>query len=364
MGRQAAYQPRPVTVALMTFIPNFSGYYVERFEILKVCLASLFKHTPGEHDLMVLDNGSCPKVRAYLLELQERGLIRWLILGTENLGYLGGLNLLFQSAPGEFVAYSDDDVYFHPGWLEAAMAIHRTFPRLAYVTGCPARHNFGEYSTATLALPAKFPGIVSTVPGEWQGRWDEHYALSIGASSDYAIKHGGKQVPLFEAGGTRAWAVATHLQFVASRTALRAILPFPRTQNAMASSKTDPLANMPMAFDKRLDELGFARLTTEQPSTEHLGNTVTEHLRELVRRHGLEVAGIRQGGGTLPGGATTAPGLLGKGLLKVLNLPRMMDFIGWLQDRTFALAIWKQAQDRRKVSLRTAAHDLDKNQTD
>lgn len=354
-GRTAAYCPRDVTAAMLTFVPTNSGYFAERFETLKLSLASLVAHTEGEYDLMVLDNGSHQDVRNYLLDLHRRELITWLILSERNLGVLGGLSVLLQAAPGTYVAYSDDDVFFHPGWLEAALQIHDRFPSVAYVSGCPAHHNVDSYNASTLDLPTRFP-VVQCVSGAWKEDWDRRYAASIGASVDYIEKNREKRVPLFEAGGVRAWAVSTHFQFVARRSALAGVLPLPRTRNAMASSLSDLSANLPAVFDGRLDDQGFARLTTEVPFTEHLGNHTTEHMRSLAERYNLA---LNQESASKPFARTLErePGLLGWLGLKVLNLPGAGELVSWVHDRTFALQVWKQAQDRRKVAMRARSDD-------
>ena len=65
-GVNKAYVPKRITVAVLTYIPNFEGYYQMRFETLKISIASLIKNTEGEFDLLIFDNGSCPEVIEYI----------------------------------------------------------------------------------------------------------------------------------------------------------------------------------------------------------------------------------------------------------------------------------------------------------
>ena len=55
----------------------------------------------------------------YLISLNRAGKIDHLMLSKHNMGKLNALYRIMQSAPGEIIAYTDDDVFFLPGWLEA-----------------------------------------------------------------------------------------------------------------------------------------------------------------------------------------------------------------------------------------------------
>jgi glycosyltransferase involved in cell wall biosynthesis len=135
VGRSPAAQkineelPAEVTVCVLVCIPNQVGYYKHRFEVLKCCLESIVKHTPRDSfELLVFDNGSCAEVRNYLQQLHEQGTITYLLLSSRNLGKVNAFKAIFGSAPGQIVAYSDDDVFFYPGWLDAHLEILRAFP--------------------------------------------------------------------------------------------------------------------------------------------------------------------------------------------------------------------------------------------
>ena len=133
-------QPEKVTVAIITYIPFLEGYYAESLEILKVCLNSIWEHTDLPYDLMVFDNASCPEVRSYLLDAQEQGRIQYLVLSEKNIGKAGAWNFIFASAPGEWIAYSDGDIYFYPGWLTLQLGAINGLPKVGMVTGMPVRN--------------------------------------------------------------------------------------------------------------------------------------------------------------------------------------------------------------------------------
>jgi hypothetical protein len=124
-GKVIQERPAQVTVALVTYIPNQVGYFEGRLDVLKLVLASLAAHTLLPHDLMIFDNGSCAEVVAYLRSQHEAGSVDYLILSRRNIGKIDALRLLFQAAPGEIIAYSDDDILFYPGWLGASLEVLR-----------------------------------------------------------------------------------------------------------------------------------------------------------------------------------------------------------------------------------------------
>ena len=64
-----------------------------------------------------------------LFELQHQGDIQWLILSRENLGKTGAQNWIFSAMPNEWIAYTDSDVLFRKGWLEASREIIRALSR-------------------------------------------------------------------------------------------------------------------------------------------------------------------------------------------------------------------------------------------
>jgi GT2 family glycosyltransferase len=141
--------PQEITIQMVTFVPFLSGYFEQSLDVLKVSLESLWQNTRLPYDLMIFDNGSCPEVRDYLLELHRKNKIQFLYLSDKNVGLPGGWNALFASAPGKIIAYSDSDVYFYPGWLEACLNLLDTYPNVGMVTGIPLR-NPKQYNSRTI----------------------------------------------------------------------------------------------------------------------------------------------------------------------------------------------------------------------
>ena len=75
-GKVSDYRPKRVTVAVLTYIPDLSGYFEQRLEVLKLVFASLRLHTTPPYDLIVFDNGSCQAAVDFLRQLRDAGQVQ------------------------------------------------------------------------------------------------------------------------------------------------------------------------------------------------------------------------------------------------------------------------------------------------
>ena len=126
-------KPQRITVAILNYIPMLSGFYANMLKVLQACLGSIWANTDLPYDLMVFDNGSCKEVTDYLVQMQREGKIQYLILSEKNLGKGGAWNLMLDGAPGEIIAYSDNDCYFYPGWLSNSLKVLKPIPTWAWL---------------------------------------------------------------------------------------------------------------------------------------------------------------------------------------------------------------------------------------
>ena len=269
-GKASAYRPARVTAAVLVHIPHFSGYFEGRFPVLIACLTSLVENTAVPLDLLVFDNGSCTEVQEYLRELQGRGVIQLLFRSARNLGKAGALRLIFGAAPGELVAYCDDDFYFFPGWLEAQLEILDTFPKVGMVSGyaipslfAPQRISaaleFGRSQGAELKA-GKF------IPEEWISDW----ALSTGRRAIQEIEAATAiEEFVIEYKGLFAFAAANHDQFLAPKEAIQRCLP-PQWSGKLMGGMLE--------LDEAVNRAGYLRLSTRLRTAQHLGNRLREEL--------------------------------------------------------------------------------------
>jgi glycosyltransferase involved in cell wall biosynthesis len=289
-GKVIQERPAQVTVALVTYIPNQVGYFEGRLDVLKLVLASLAAHTLLPHDLMIFDNGSCAEVVAYLRSQHEAGSVDYLILSRRNIGKIDALRLLFQAAPGEIIAYSDDDILFYPGWLGASLEVLRLFPRVGMVSGVAVRDAARHASSSLERLVEEgVPGLVVSrqrcIPDAWEIDW----ALSTGRDPQAHLQSTADQLDLVlrmekhESSNDvsrycEAIGSANHFQFVTPRAVILGALPTHWTGKLMGSM---------LELDQAVDDLGYLRLSTAERYTRHLGNALSPEVLREARQLGL-----------------------------------------------------------------------------
>jgi len=256
-------KPEQITVAVLNYIPFVSGFFAEMPEVLKACLTSL-RNDPGlPFDLMVFDNGSCEEVQEYLLDEQAAGRIQYLILSEKNLGKGGAWNVIFGAAPGEILAYADNDVYFYPGWLKRSVEILETYPKVGMVTARPFRTKPDLY-TATLEWAGSMPEVRHET-GQFIS-WESfrEFAMSIekteaearalyDSSSDERVTYR----------GVTAHVGASHWQFTTHKSTMQQFLPFDMDK---------PMGQV-RQLDERVNAAGYLRLMVSDPLAMNMSNT-------------------------------------------------------------------------------------------
>jgi len=276
-GQQTSYKPSRLTLAMLTYLPNQAGYFAERLAVTRLSLESLIAHTPQPYDLVVFDNGSCPELVRYLCQLRNEGRINYLILSSKNIGKISALQIIFQTAPGEMVAYSDDDIFFLPGWLEAHFSIMNTYPRVGLVTGFYIRSHL-RYATQSIEAFTQHPGAQvkrgMLIPREVE----QHYIDNMGRTwESYQEEVAGLEDIQFSYQGVDSLASAGHHQFVTSRQLMLDVLP----------GWDSNLMGKMIDLENAVDRLGYLRLSTALPVTRLLGNVISEENAAEAKRLGL-----------------------------------------------------------------------------
>lgn len=263
----AAY-PNSISVGVLNFIPQLGGYYSGQLDSLKLCLASLGANSELPFELLVVDNGSCIEVTEYLTCALRTGRIDSLILNRRNLGKMNAQMQLLHAASGDLVFYSDGDIFYRPGWMEAHLDVLKAFPEAGLVGGIPL-HNLADFHTArTRAWVDEHQSELVLEKGNLiPENWTRDFFHSIGTKyneEDWALCQDWRVVR----GECTAFVGASHMQFLTSRKAIDAI-PRRRFQFALEPSETAHLDNC-------IEEAGFLRLSVPQPVVYHIGNAITE----------------------------------------------------------------------------------------
>ena len=265
-----------VTVTTIVYIPTLSGYWQNSLEILKIFFDSLYQNTNQPFDLMVLDNGSCEEVQAYLLELKGKGKIQILTFSTQNLRKLGALNFLLSTAPGEFIAYADSDVLFLPGWLEGSLRILSTFPEAGKVTSLPI---VGGDSTLlpTYKIAMNDPTITIKTGELIPDTFIDAHRLSLGQTKEsYLLRMKNRKDVVLSRYGVDALLSGSDFQFTISRKAVDSVLPLIIED---PEEYYDPIYSP--ILEKKLSNAGFWQLCTPGYFVHHIGNQIPDLQKEL-----------------------------------------------------------------------------------
>jgi len=315
--QKSEYRPAPVTVACVVHIPALVGYHTHRLDILKLCLASILQHTPRPFDLMVLDNGSCAEVGEYLKALHAQGLIKFLISVDENIGKMGAFQILFRAAPGEIIAYSDDDVFHYPGWLEGHLEILNTYPNVGLVSGFPALAGIDHRVTSTLAFAQESPEVFEEEGNLVPEAWQREFALSTGRDPEAWVARSQEvRQKRLTYRGVKAYVTAAHYQFVTRKEIILEALP---------EEWTGKLMREMWLIDETIDRLGYLRLSTAERTVSHMGNLLDGRWLGEAEKLGIEIST-----------RVTLPSSGRRGLRRLLmRLPGVRWFLQGLYNRLF-----------------------------
>lgn len=279
-GKKSSYQPARVTVVVLTYIPNQIGYFKDRLEVTRTCLNSVVANTSSSYDLLVFDNGSCAEAVDMLRKMRDQGKIDFLILSAQNIGKIGALKVIFQAAPGEIIAYSDDDVFYLPGWLERHLEVIDTYPNVGAVTGMYIKPHMKEGISSTLRFSTRKD--VETEKGNLvDPTLEQHYMDQTGRTLErYKEEIRGLDDVRMTYKGIQTFASAGHYQMTIPKSFILKALPGKWTGNLMGEMRD---------LDIAIDKLGMLRLCTTPPTIRLLGNQIDEKSAEVLRTYCVEV---------------------------------------------------------------------------
>jgi len=261
-----------VVAAVITHLPNQSGYHKERLAIVKACLNSMRENARMECAMMVWDNGSCDELKDWLVK-QYRPTS--LVL-SPNIGKGSARTGILRMFPeNTIVGISDDDMLFYPGWLDEQVKLIKHFPNVGAVTGYPCRKMM-KNNTSTLKWADENACVITkgrSIPDEWE----TDYAVSVEYDPQEWLDFTKEDLDtLIEYQGVKAYATAHHCQavYVAGRVA-------PMTSwDSMASAADGP-------WDEAIDQAGMLRLATVDRLCRHMGNSIDPKLKAELENKGL-----------------------------------------------------------------------------
>lgn len=232
-----------------------------------------------------------------------------MILSEHNIGKFEAWNILFQAAPGEIISYTDSDVYFLPGWLEASLKILSTFPEAGMITAQPIPGNLSR-DRLTLEEVQKDSSISIKEGKEIipQRYVDAHRKSLGGAKEAYAHRIKDRRDVLVSRGAVSAYVSASHFQFTTTKKVV---------QTLVSKKPTAPLGGDRVG----VEEAGYRRLSTTEYLVHHMGNKVPPLQDEL---EWLQIEPI------IPRGALKQKSLRRNRLLQSSFVRRILKFLNAL----------------------------------
>lgn len=100
--------PQMTSIVILTF---------NQLEYTKKCVKSLHKHTPEDHEIIFVDNGSTDGTVKWLKSQLRENKNYKLIENKQNLGFAKGCNQGMEASRGEFILLLNNDVVVAEGWL-------------------------------------------------------------------------------------------------------------------------------------------------------------------------------------------------------------------------------------------------------
>ena len=255
-------KPQRVTVAVLNYIPFLSGFYAQTLDVLKTCLGSLWENTDLPYDLLVFDNGSCQEAIDFLTGAQDEGKIQYLILSEKNMGKGGAWNIMLDAAPGEIIAYTDNDAFFYKNWLSKSLAVLETFPNVGMVTSRPFRTP-PEFYTAGLDWAGR-TAEVTLEHGQFIP-WEEFKAfdMSLGTpEEEVRQRYDATEDVRVTYQGLTAQLGGSHWQFLGYKSVIQQFLPF---------SMDRPMGQV-RQLDQRMNEAGYLRLMPVEFLAQNMSN--------------------------------------------------------------------------------------------
>lgn len=256
-------KPQRVTAAVLNHIPFLDGFYADMLQVLDLSLTSLRENAGMDFDLLVYDNGSCSEARAYLQSEFEKGRIQTLILSDRNMGKGGAWNVMLQAAPGEIIAYADNDVLYHEGWLRESVKVLDTYPKVGMLTSRPY-HSIPDLYSACLDWAQHNPEVEVETGRLINPDWMREFLLSLGRTEEEMLEDISQEDVRLTYRGVSTFCGASHWQFLAWKKVLQEFLPIDLSK---------PLGQV-LRLDKMVNERGYLRLMTDQPYVMNLSNSV------------------------------------------------------------------------------------------
>lgn len=108
---------------------------LNHFEVTKRCIANIMAFTPGEFELVIVDDGSDDETKNIEDHLSQLTLNWVRIRHDTNLGFSKSVNDGIRAASGELIAIFNNDMLVSARWLDPLLHVLNANPDYGMVTG-------------------------------------------------------------------------------------------------------------------------------------------------------------------------------------------------------------------------------------
>lgn len=137
-------------VIIPIYIPNAEGYFVDAFNVLKVCIDSLLKTINKDTAITLISNASSKEVNDYISNLYSKRKVDKVVFNSENVGKINAIITETRASFEEFITYSDADVFFDKGWLKQTFTMFKNVPKAGFVSMNPTPYNCSHANSTIL----------------------------------------------------------------------------------------------------------------------------------------------------------------------------------------------------------------------
>ena len=155
-------------------------------------MASIIAGTTYPHKLWVIDDCSKDGSREWLVEQRNAKKVDAIILNKSNIGTAKCFNKVISTAPGNWVVFANDDMWFHRYWDWACMDIAITFDDCAAVSFYNYTNNKVMKAIRAGVNKATVTGLSATMI--CRSTWDKMGGFNLGGkimgffASKYCIR--------------------------------------------------------------------------------------------------------------------------------------------------------------------------------
>ena len=264
-------------VIIPVYVPNQEGYFKDAFQVLKVCLDSLFKTINSKTFITIVNNGCSETVVKFLNVLFLENKIHELI-HTDNIGKINAVLKGLTGHKFKLITIADSDVFFLPNWQNATYNVFNAFPKAGVVGLTPQIKMYKSKSSNVIAENI-FKSRISFMPILDTDAFKNFYE-SIGWGNGYSDIHNKMGLGI-KIKGVNCFIGSGH--YVAT---YRAEL-FDNIDTFIGGKKVAGIGED--YIDNKALFNGLWRLTTQQNYAFHMGNTISSFIDNKLMKESNEV---------------------------------------------------------------------------